>query len=176
MSLVNRARELEKHDIDEQDVKRIAGYDIPVYRYHQLSRFNTLDGALGNTKSMVVLYQTTKWYGHFVLVMKQNGVTEFFDSYGFKMDEELPFASYNLRLHRGQAVPHLSHLIQADGSKVINNNVRLQEFAHQISTCGRWVAWRARLRHMSLREFQVLMGSNKYYKPDMYVSMVTMFI
>ena len=171
---------LEDVDLTGADIERISGYGVNVYTYEQLPSFDSIDELLGSKKATVILYQTEKQYGHWVLLFENtSGDTphiEFFDSLGWEPDSELKLSEYNIKQHRGEIVPYLSYLISRSALKVKYNNYPLQKFARHVNTCGRWCAIRALWRHVPLNEFVAMFSNNKEYPPDFWVSALTFLL
>ena len=107
-------------------------------------------------------------------LFKVNDTTlEFYDSLGWKLDEELKLSSFNLRVHQGEEVPHLTHLVEKSNYKIINNTVKLQKDAKDDNTCGRWAGLRVRLRHIPLKKFVAMFQNLSYENPDFWISALT---
>lgn len=158
-------------DLTGEDVMRITKGKTAIMKYSDLGRFNNIDNALGANGCMVLLYETQMNYGHWVCVFKINSTTlEFFDPYGLAMDEELQIINANMR----DNTPHLTHLVNISGYRVLSNIQQLQEVKEHVNTCGRWVALRIRMRTTPLKEFVRLMTKPHYYKPDLWVSALTL--
>jgi hypothetical protein len=68
----------------------------------------------GDKEAVIILYMKTSNFGHWCTLFKSPWKPEtlyFFDSYSYQMDEEIKYSDEQLRLHDGQEVPHLTHLI-----------------------------------------------------------------
>jgi hypothetical protein len=156
--------------LSDDDIRRICENKVKILLYEDLAKFDTIDDALGEHGAMIILYQSKANYGHWVSVFKvDNQTLEFFDSFGFKIDQELPFFEYNLR----QGVPHLSHLIQHSNYKVISNDIDFQTIRKDINTCGRYASLRIKMKTTPLKQFQALLLNNPDNNPDFYVSALT---
>ena len=154
-------------DLSGQDIKAITNNKARVISYHELANINSLDELLGINKAVILLYETKENFGHWTALFTIDDETvEFFDSYGFAPDQELNYATYN-------DTPYLSNLMKASGYNFIYNDKKLQTFAHDINTCGRWTSLRVRMRDIPLNEFIKLWTKNKHYQPDFWVSAIT---
>ena len=81
-----------------------------------------------------ILYEESYNRGHWVALLKYNGMFEHFDSYGIKPDKELQWISMKKILMLKQATPYLGNFL--DDERYIYNNVRYQETESAVNTCG----------------------------------------
>ncbi len=116
----------EKIDLSAQDIIDITNDKTNILLYSDLDNINSIDGIFNGKPTATILYQARENYGHWVALLKYNNTIEFFDPYGMNIDEELQYSEYNLRLHEGQIKPHLSHLLNDSGYKIIQNKAKLQ--------------------------------------------------
>jgi hypothetical protein len=156
--------------LSDSDIMKICDNKVVIHLYEDLAKFQTIDQALSEHGAMIILYQAKQDFGHWISVFKvDNNTLELFDSYGFKLDQELPFFEYNLR----QGVPHLTHLIQNSNYKVISNDIDFQTIRKDSNTCGRYSSLRVKMRSTDLKSFQALLLNNPNDDPDFYVSSLT---
>lgn len=168
MSGIDRQIEqAEDIDLSGQDIKLITNNEVRIVSYHELANISSIDDLLGENRAVILLYETKQNFGHWVALFSISDDTiEFFDSYGFAPDEELKYATYDDQ-------PYLSNLMNTSNYKFKHNSTRLQTFAHDINTCGRWTALRVKMRDTPLSEFIKLFKENKHYQPDFWVSAIT---
>ena len=108
-------------------------------------------------------------FGHWVALFytdESRNQVEFFDSYGYAPDEELNIAKYDNQ-------PLLKEMMEASNLKVIYNKTKLQTFAEDVNTCGRWTASRIAMRSVPLQQFVRLFKNTGRYNGDWYVSALT---
>lgn len=135
-------------------VKKVGRY-IPMVVYPDLWKYDYLEqiltkestnGYKGNNEA-IILYQTGDNFGHWTCIFKRpkskNGDIEYFDSYGYDLDEALPFMESYYRKVGKHLFPHLSALLleyleRHPKAKIYYNNHILQ--GPKTTTCGRWVA------------------------------------
>tara|TARA_Y100000114_G_C11697914_1_gene296949 strand:+ start:328 stop:852 length:525 start_codon:yes stop_codon:yes gene_type:complete len=154
-------------DLSGQDIKAITNNKARVISYHELANISSLDELMGINKAVILLYETKENFGHWTALFTiDDNTVEFFDSYGFAPDQELNYATYN-------DTPYLSNLMKSSGYNFIYNDKKLQTFAHDINTCGRWTSLRVRMRDIPLKQFIALWTKNKHYQPDFWVSAIT---
>lgn len=175
MSIITEIINAEKISLSDDDLRNITNNKVSIYMYEDLEKFTSIDQILLPYNSIILLYQTeAENIGHWVCLMKINDNTlEFFDSLGYTVDQELKLSTYNIRVHNGIPVPHLTHLISLSNYKLICNTVKFQENVRDVNTCGRWVAVRIRLKHLSLKKFTTLFHNLQYQIPDFWISAVT---
>ena len=175
MSIIEEIKKAETISLSDEDILHLTHNKCVIRAYEDLEKFNNIDDVLGKFGACALLYQTKEDYGHWVSLFRVDNTTlEFFDSLGWTMDKELKFSDYNLRVHNGEQVPHLSHLVSNSKYGLIQNKTKLQKNSFDLNTCGRWAGLRIRLRHLSLNHFVNLFTKNKEYTPDFLVSAMTM--
>lgn len=140
--------------------------------YPELVKYNSIDDALGPYKACIILYLTSKNYGHWCCLFRKGNVIYFFDSYGIFIDDELKFTDENFRKANNQYYPHLTYLLHKSPYKIDYNNHKLQSENGNITTCGRFVGCRLILRNLNNDQFASLFKNNKY-TPDELVTLLT---
>ncbi len=162
--------------LTNDDVLRICNNKADFYTYPEIVRFKTLDKLLGKHKAIILLYMTKPNYGHFCAVFKQNKDTiSFFDSYGYKPDDELKFSSKKFRESNNQLLSHLTRLMYESGYNIDYNDHKLQSKKNDIATCGRWSGLRVLFRNLTNDEFAKLFNKTGM-KPDELVTALTIYI
>tara|TARA_R110000803_G_scaffold108532_3_gene176828 strand:+ start:5830 stop:6351 length:522 start_codon:yes stop_codon:yes gene_type:complete len=161
---------LESQDLTGEDLKRICKNKVDIIPYHTLGNYKNIEDLLGEFGSVILLYEIRENFGHYVaLFMNGNNDLEFFDSYGFKPDQEIKYATYN----QSNGIPHLTQLLNKYDKKIVVNTERLQVFHADINTCGRWTSLRILFKKKPLREFIELFTKNRQYNGDFWVSALT---
>tara|TARA_R110001592_G_scaffold127825_2_gene339829 strand:+ start:767 stop:1294 length:528 start_codon:yes stop_codon:yes gene_type:complete len=159
----------ENIDLSLEDIKIITNNGCEVVVYHNLDQYNSIEQLLGEKGAVILLFETKKNFGHWTAIFYQDenrNSIEFFDSYGFAPDAELNYAKYD-------NTPYLTQLLEKSKLPMIYNTKKLQVFAHEINTCGRWTSLRVVFRNIPLHDFQRLFQRNKYYNGDFFVSALT---
>ena len=140
--------------------------------YEKLYEYDTLTEALQGKDATIILYQYTKFNGHYIILIKhENNLYEIFDPLGYPPDYELKYFPYDKS-------PQLSTLIKRfenTGGKVIINNFKFERDAERINTCGRWCILRYAFKELMLNEFTEFIKSSKI-KSDRLVTIMTMII
>lgn len=151
--------------LSESDILDIIDGKARVMTYQELQKYNDLNKALGKHGAIVLLYTTSKNYGHWVALFKVNdNLVEFFDSYGYPPDDELKFVPEYFRKNNYGDYPHLTSLLYDSGYNIIYNEYQLQKEKKGINTCGRWVALRLLFRNIPQQIFSKYFYSKK--NPD----------
>lgn len=158
---------LEDKTFNDSDIRNLTGSNN-IVSYHNLGRYYNVDELLDHNGVVIILYETSYNVGHWTTLFKINNNTlEFFDSLGFKVDEELNEVPKNMRPVLNEMKPHLSYILDRSPYKVIQNTYPLQEYKHHINTCGRWVSARLVLRDVPLSKFiQKFTAELPERKPD----------
>jgi hypothetical protein len=173
--IVELARE---YPYSDGDIRALTENKVNIVPYPQLAQYNDIDDVLGVHGAAILLYETKQSYGHWVALFRvpdRQDTLEVFDSYGMDIDSELLLIPDHYREVSNQNRPHLSYLIQNSHYKnVIHNNVRLQRFAKDQNTCGRWCGLRVALKDIPLQRFQQLFLHQRQ-TPDWLVTIMTMF-
>jgi hypothetical protein len=148
----------------DQDIRSFVS--CKVIPYEELSRYDTIDEVLSRDKCAIILYQIREDFGHWVAINKIHDNIEFFDSYGYRPDEEFKFAKFNKK-------PYLTRLLIKSPYQIIYNPYKLQKDGFDMNTCGRWVVLRILMKDIPIKTFsRLFLGQSK--KPDWYATALTM--
>jgi len=151
--------------LEEKEEKAISGGDIlkllngktRVIKYSELAKINNINELLFGYDSCVILILSKQNYGHWVCITRRDNILEFFDSYGFFIDDDEYFkrTSKYCRKMFGQDYPHLTYLfLTADPEyKITYNEIRFQKMSPYVSTCGRHVICRIIYKNMDLYDY-----------------------
>lgn len=161
----NLIKKAEDIDLSADDINRINNNNSNIIVYHNLSNYHNFRSMFGGKDCVILLYETKQNFGHWVCILEFPSYYEFFDSYGFQPDTELKYALYD-------NVAYLTELMKTADKPIKTNSTRLQTFADDINTCGRWVATRTKMNHIEQPAFLSLFKGNSQL-PDYYVSMLT---
>jgi hypothetical protein len=167
----------ENYDLSGEDIMRMCKNKVKIISYEEMENYKTIDDVFDNNDATIILYETKKNFGHWVLLLKEGNELEFFDSYGLKPDEELKYDNgYNAKIHNGVLVPHLTRLLNSSTYKLNYNKKRLQKLLKDMNTCGRWCVSRVLLRDQKLSKFQKLFTDNVNHNPDFWVTAYTLLL
>tara|TARA_R110000751_G_scaffold10539_2_gene38366 strand:- start:2794 stop:3294 length:501 start_codon:yes stop_codon:yes gene_type:complete len=136
-------------------------------QYSDLHKIPTIDELLGQYKKCVLLYQTSRNYGHYVALWEYNDTIFFFDSYGGIVDSQLKYVPPDLKDELNSNHNYLIRLMYNSGKKVEFNQYALQSREPDVSTCGRWTVNRLRFPEISINEYHdIFKQSSKYISND----------
>ena len=155
----------EKIPLSGDDIYQILNDTTKIYRYSDLHNIHSIDQLFtsGNSSIMLLFQVESENSGHWCILIKHaKTIYEWFDPYGLKMDEELKFADYNLRIHNNQRVGHMTALFaQNPNYKVIQNTTQLQRFLKDVNTCGRHCCVRGLMKNTPLNKYVDLFKNQK---------------
>ena len=171
--LVKRSQSKE---LSGRDIDRMLNGTCPIIPYSSLYRYNNIDEILGENQCFILLYELNPGQGHWVCMFRdQNGQLVFYDSLGYKMDDELHFINdYRRQKGEGLETKELTRLVYPE--KVISNTEEVQEDKKNIATCGKYAVLRILLRHLDNDEFNDIFMGDEDYPADFYVSLLTLFL
>lgn len=153
-----------------EEVIKIARTPCNFFLYEQLVSFNKLYELFidretsKEVEAVIILYQETRYSGHYTGLIKRRDGYEFFDSFGLKVDAELEYAQY-------VKTPYLRNLMRNE--RVTYNTIALQQDKSNVSTCGRYVGTRICMRELSLVEFHSFFR-NAHIPADKLVTLLTL--
>ena len=158
------------YSLSDDDIRNYLDDQIKVIPYSDIQRYtNTRHGIyqlLEPFGRIVILYKTNgdgfQSSGHWCCLFRnrQRHEIEFFDSYGMLPDDQLEQGD-ELKNFAGQNHYYLTRLLADASEKIIYNHFKLQRYAPNINTCGRWCLLRLLNGDLSLEEFKKLLDANK---------------
>jgi|SRR6478736_1675122 hypothetical protein len=161
--------ELQSQPLNGSDMMKLVEHKANLSTINSLANYNDINDVLGRDGAVILLYETKPMYGHWVCLYRINNNTLFFfDPYGLAPDQQLRFSKFSK--------PYLSKLLKKSGYNVKYNSYDIQHFSKNISTCGKFVAFRLIFRNVSNRDFISLFLNNKYYSPDFWISALMTFL
>lgn len=125
--------------------------DCRIILYNSLKHVHNIDQVFKNKRFVFILYEYQPDFGHWVVIIKRdNGDIEFFDSYGYKPDDESEFVKKSNYWEHA----YLIDLLIKSGKTIHYNPTNLQgEDTHKIATCGRWCLLRCYFYQFSISQF-----------------------
>jgi len=153
--------EIERKSLSDSDIKKVLGRNCKIIKYSQLSKYSDLEQLLPkNIDFVVVLIENSPNVGHWCALLKYNNIFEWFDSYGFKVDQDLGWTPMQKRKQLNEDVLYLSKLLNKSSRECIYNNIKYQEMSNQINTCGTHVCcriWHLMKKNLSLPQYYKMM-------------------
>lgn len=180
MTLDTLVKDAERVPLSNQDVIDIAMGQTTVVRYSDLPQHESIFDVLEPYGNAIIFYEVdSRNSGHWVSVLYHEdiNVLEFFDSYGLTDKQILGQATTSSLYMQGK--PYLTYLLdkaqREQGCKIIFNTKRLQSKRSQIATCGRYAAFRSRMRHVKYSQFINLFNGNNYPADYLISALTVMF-
>lgn len=153
--------------LSDQQVSTIAGIPLPVYTHRMLRKINDIQ-ELFHYPAILLLYEVKPRKGHWTCLIfhKDTKIIEFFDPYGMKPDAQERFIPRNFWLNSFLRRLLFKFAVSHPEWRIEYNEVPLQSWDKNISTCGRWVGVRIFFRNLPLADFQKYFSSlqNKDFK------------
>ena len=135
--------------------------------YSNLHLIKSIDELLGKHRKCVLLYQTSKNYGHYVAVWEHNDTIFFSDSYGGIVDSQLKYVPHDMKDELNSNHNYLIRLMYNSGKKVEFNQYELQSRDPEVASCGRWSINRLRFPEISIDEYHdIFKDASKYINKD----------
>jgi hypothetical protein len=159
-------------ELTGNEVMKLFGEDVEFLLYEKLVAYESIPELLKGKRAIILLYQYTKYEGHYCLLSKcDNNTVEWFDPLGYKADEELKFLPYDKE-------PYLSNLLRRfinAGGNVIQNNYKFERNADRVATCGRHVIARLSMKDLDLEHYIDFFKTSKIDN-DKLVTLMTLII
>lgn len=167
---------LRKKPFSGEDIMLVCDDKTKIITYPELYNYSDIDSVLNPHGCVVILYELKKAYGHWCCVLKNSdNQIEFFDPYGLFCDDQLDFIDKSFRKKNNEELPKLCEMIYNSGYPMIYNDVQLQKYSDDISSCGRHVAFRIVMRDTPLKQYTKIL-TNNHYDPDTIVTYLTAFV
>ncbi len=145
---------------------------IKIITYSNIHKYDNINQLLGKSKKVILLYQTSRNFGHWTCLYENKGQIYFFDSYGFIPDDTLKWTPCDLKKELKQDYRYLTRLLYESHKPVHYNEYRLQKKGDMINTCGRWCVIRLEYPDISVDDFHKIFTSFNL-PPDILVSAIT---
>ena len=158
--------------LTDADIRRLTNDELKIMMYEELLNYNTIDEVFGNYEGICLLYENSKFSGHWCLLTRLNATTlYFFDSYSIQLDEEIKWSKYLVK--KGfKTYPALTLLIKKSGYKLQQNQIKYQQLENGVNTCGSHVCCRFIYRHLNDQEYSTFIKGNRYYGADFWVTVL----
>ncbi len=159
--MMKSIQSLESYALSSTDIKRILK-GVKIVEYAQLATFQTADELFDASGRCVLFFATENdQTGHWECLFKQNDGIHFFDSYGLDVDEAKDYVSQQLEIQLREYPDYLSALLSKAGVPVYHNPFKYQQFAADISTCGKHCVNRLLNQRLSGDQYLASMNAMK---------------
>lgn len=143
--------------LSQFQVEKIAGKQLGVIEYSELSGVASLDSILVNN-CCLILYENEPGQGHWTCIIKRGNTYDFFDPYGYSVDSEFRYIPVEMQRQLHEVRGRLKKLL---GNNFVENTHQYQGLADGINTCGRWTGLRCLFSDYSEDDFYKLIQANK---------------
>jgi hypothetical protein len=162
----NILKSLQKDSFSGRDILRILDGKTKIISYDMLSDMKNIDDLFGEFNSVCILYKTQPNYGHWTCVLRHRNSVEFFDPYGYFIDDQFNYIPEEHKLPK-----YLSNLILNSGLNVEYNDEKLQ--GDTTATCARHCCMRIAMKNIPIDNYCAMMKNFRGMKPDEIVAMMT---
>ena len=134
---MNNIKKIEMAPIDDSEIRQYLGEDTKIIDYSDLQKYRNINELLPNEMDyVIILIEMSHNYGHWVCLLKYNGMYEYFDSLGYPPDD-LRWINKSQRIKLGESQPLIKLLFRNSPIKSLKYN-KIKYQAKTKNTCGRW--------------------------------------
>jgi hypothetical protein len=179
-------KRLKEIPLSSDDIRGYLGGMVKVIRYSEIRNHDTLQELLYPYNRVVILYETSSGFGHWVgLFINGDKEIEFFDPYGYFIDDQFKFIDQSMRSNNsGQDKRYLSMLLlkSPPNTKIVYNSNPIQSHKKGINSCGRHIIARMLFGDIPLHRYQSFLlplpinKTKTNYDPDTIITELTSFI
>jgi hypothetical protein len=122
-----------------------------IIKYSELINYKNLDELLPKPFDYtIILLETNRNQGHWVVILRLGNVIELFNSYGVPIDSEFRYIPDTIERWLGQSTRYLTNLVKKNNKfKIVSNTYKFQ--SKDSATCGRWVILRTETARMGYK-------------------------
>lgn len=150
--------------------------NVRVILYPELNNIYSLEELFNGDRSVILLYLQNPRFGHYCcLNILDNNVCEFFDPYGYFIDDQLAYTEDDMKEILNQKLPLLSKMLRNNKTFILSyNEYQFQEKKKNVNTCGRHCIWRLKNLDKTLNQYKKCFDNLKHLgNPDDIVSIMT---
>ena len=142
----SKINKIVKKPLSDEELKVILGKDLKIVMYPDLAKYSSIELLLPNPNDyciILIVESETKFNieGHWVALLKYDGMYEFFDPYGNDVDVDLmTWMDVKTRVTLNESKPYLTYLLK--GRKYIYNKTKYEVLRKGINTCGSHSSYR----------------------------------
>lgn len=137
-----KIQEIERDPLSNTEIKKYLPY-AKIMTYRKLADYNNIDNLLPNSKDYaIILYEHSVNNGHWICLLKNKDVMEYFDSYGNPPDFPLNWVGCDTRKKLGSGKMLLTRMLDNCPYNVVYNPIKYQNKNPIIATCGRHCVFR----------------------------------
>jgi len=151
--------------LSDADIERYLPH-APIKKYSELAKYKSLHELLPEVESFCfILVENESNRGHWIVISRpEEGVAEYFCSYGSYPDYPLKWTDKQTRIGLGEGEAHLGQLFKECPDRVVYNKIHYQREKPGVSDCGRYCIGRTLTmkKGMDLDEFYKFMMKEKF--------------
>jgi hypothetical protein len=142
----SKINKIVKKPLSDEELKVILGKDLKIIMYPDLAKYSSIELLLPNPFDyciILIVESETKFNisGHWIALLKYDGMYEYFDPYGNDVDVDLmTWMDAKTRLSLNESKPYLTYLLK--GRKYIYNKTKYEVLRKGINTCGSHSSYR----------------------------------
>ena len=157
----SKYKDMIKYFITNHDLDKLI-HNVKIVKFADLDQYESIYDLLPQKIDYVVILTETEGIntGHWQLLLRNNNVFEFFDSYGDEPKTILKFITKKMNQYLGNDYnKDMGHILKSikPTDKLIINEYEFQSDINDVNTCGRWVASR-------IINFMLGMDNKEYIK------------
>lgn len=138
----NNFKNILQYSYSDDDIRHYLGNDAKIIVYKDLYNYNSIFDLLPEDRSFVViLIETKRRSGHYIVLCRIGTTLYYFDSYGKGVDEELKYINPFWRKELRENEKILSRMIKNSEYQLEYNSRKLQTERSYDDSCGRWCVW-----------------------------------
>jgi len=167
------------YSLSGEDMMRLVNNKAKLLVYDELVNYKNINDLLEPYGAVIILYvyeiNNNSEIGHWTCLFMNPStkIVEFFDSYGYKPDEERKFIPKNI--WKNFYLSNILNTISKNKEVLIEyNQYDYQGRSYKdVATCGRWVGMRILLKHLTNKEFAKLFYSPNKIENNLLISFIT---
>ena len=182
MDLINKINHKVNSPLSASDLMKLCP-GVKIVTYDELHKLRDIDEILHPLGKVFILYMNGESFGHWTCLYVREGILNFFDSYGGKVDNFsiFKYIPNHIIERKHQEFNYLADLmLHSRYNRLSYNDIRLQ--GSNTATCGRYCALRLTM-DCSDEDFAKFCRGKKpkseiykkyHFTPDMYVTYLTL--
>ena len=141
--------------LSDSDIMELMKGKANIVRYRDVKKYKTIEDLLRPYDVCFILYEWKEHFGHWIVLIKDDDLIEYFDSYGEYPDHYIDEISEPFRTESGQNDKTLSRLMLKYDGDLSYNEYQFQKLDNNIKDCGRWCVLRAQLKDLPLKSIMI---------------------
>ena len=142
----NKVNKLVHKALSDEELKVILGKEVKIVMYPDLAKYSSIEQLLvsPNDYCIILIVESESKFnisGHWIALLRYDGLFEYFDPYGNDVDVDLmTWMDRKTRARLHESTPYLTYLLK--GRKYIYNKVKYEVLKKGVNTCGSHSSYR----------------------------------